>query len=88
MPQFREWIPYPVVVVGLDEQQGVPAPDEGLRLLGNLLNENFRPEKEENVTIGKRVEAVFVDLGPGLSLPQFRLSKEPPQGPVWQFEQR
>ena len=88
MPAFRDWVPYPIVLVELDEQRGVPTPDEGLRLLTNLLDTDFKPEKEENVAIGKRVEVVFTDLGEGFSLPQFRLSGEPPEGPVWQFEQR
>jgi hypothetical protein len=43
----------------------------------------MEPEKEENVAIGSRVEVVFVDVGEGFSLPQFKLSGEPPQGPVW-----
>ncbi len=85
---FRDWVPYPIVLVELDEQRGAPTPDESLRLIANLLDENFKPEKEENVAIGKRVEVVFMDVAPGFSLPQFRLSAEPPQGPVWQFQPR
>ncbi len=85
---FRDWVPYPVVLVELDEQRGVPTPDQSIRLVANLVDENFEPEKEENVAIGKRVEVVFNDMGSDLSLLQFRLSSEPPQGPVWQYESR
>ena len=88
LPGFREWAPFPIVLVELDEQSGQlprlttgfvrdhqPAGDDG----------NMEPEKEENVAIGKRVEVVFLDLENGLTLPQFRLSDEPPQGPVWRY---
>lgn len=84
-PGFRDWVPYPIVLVELDEQRGVPTPDEGLRVLANLVDENFGPEKEENVAIGKRVELVLVPVGDDLLLPQFKLSDEPAQGPVWRF---
>jgi hypothetical protein len=83
---FRDWAPYPVVLVELDEQRGQPTVDEGLRLISNLVGEDFKPEKEENVGIGKRVEVAFLDVSSELSLPLFKLSQEPPQGPVWQFK--
>ena len=83
---FRDWAPYPVVLVELDEQRGQPTPEEGLRLIANLVTDDFKPEKEENVAIGKRVEVVFMDISPALSLPQFKLSQEPPQGRIWQFK--
>ena len=83
---FRDWAPYPVVLVELDEQRGQPTPDEGLRLIANLVTDDFQPEKEEQVAIGKRVEVVFLEISPALSLPQFKLSHEPPQGRVWQFK--
>ena len=83
---FREWAPYPVVLVELDEQRGQPTADEGLRLISNLVTDDFTAEKEENVAIGKRVEVTFLDVSPEFSLPLFKLSREPPQGPVWQFK--
>jgi uncharacterized OB-fold protein len=82
---FREWAPYAVVLVELDEQRGQPTADEGLRLITNLVTDELKAEKEENVAIGKRVEVVFLDLSPEISLPLFKLSHEPPQGRVWQF---
>lgn len=84
-PGFRDWVPYPVVLVELDEQRGVPTPEEAIRILANLVDADFRPEREEKVAIGLRVEAVFQEIGDGLLLPQFRLSGEAPQGGVWQL---
>jgi uncharacterized protein len=83
---FRDWAPYPVVLVELDEQRGQPTAEEGLRLISNLVTDDFKAEKEENVGIGKRVEVTFLDVSPELSLPLFKLSQEPPQGPVWRFK--
>jgi len=84
-PGFRDFTPYPVVVVELDEQRGVPTAHEGIRVIANLVDANFQPEAEANVAIGKRVEVVFQDLSEDFSLPQFTLSNEPPRGPLWQF---
>jgi uncharacterized OB-fold protein len=36
-PGFRDWLPYPVVLVELDEQRGVPTEDEALRIIANLV---------------------------------------------------
>ena len=38
-PGFADWVPYPVVLVELDEQRGVPTPDEALRVIANLVRE-------------------------------------------------
>jgi uncharacterized OB-fold protein len=84
-PGFRDWVPYPVILVELDEQRGVPGPNEALRLIANLVTSDFAPEAEENVAIGKRVRVVFQPIDGGLALPQFTLSDEPPQDRVWQF---
>ena len=82
---FREWAPFPIILVELDEQRGQPGPYDGLRIIANLVDGNMEPEKEENVAIGKRVEVVFLDLENGFTLPQFKLSNEPPEGPVWRY---
>jgi len=82
---FLDWAPYAVVLVELDEQRGQPTADEGLRLISNLVTDDFKAEKEENVAISKRVEVAFLDVSPELSLPLFKLSPEAPHGPVWQF---
>ena len=84
-PGFAEWVPYPVVLVELDEQRGAPTADEALRLIANLVTADFQPESEANVAIGKRVRAVFQPIGDGLALPQFALTDEEPEGRVWSF---
>jgi hypothetical protein len=84
-PGFREWTPYPVVLVELDEQRGQPTPDEALRVIANLLRPDGRPETEENVAIGKRVRVSFLDLADHMALPQFTLADEAPAGRVWRF---
>ncbi len=84
-PGFRDIVPFPVVIVELDEQRGVPTPQEGVRLIANLVDDQFNPEAEANVAIGKRVQVVFQDISEDFTLPQFKLSNEPPQGPIWQF---
>jgi uncharacterized OB-fold protein len=82
-PGFRDWTPYPVVVVELDEQRGVPTPDDGIRLVTNLVTPDFEPEREERVAIGARVEVCFQRLGLDAALPQFRLTAEPSAAPLW-----
>lgn len=84
-PGFRDFTPYPVIVVELDEQRGEPTEHEGLRMIANLVNDNFQAEAESNVAIGKRVEVIFQKLADDFTLPQFKLSDEPSAGPTWQF---
>jgi uncharacterized protein len=84
-PGFADWVPYAVVLVELDEQRGRPTPEEGLRLIANLVTPDLRPEDPEQVAIGKRVRAVFMPLADGLALPQFTLSDQPAEGRVWSF---
>ena len=82
-PAFADWVPYPVVLVELDEQRAIPWRDgaEGetvsLRLIANLCGPDpTLPEAEENVAIGKRVDVCFLDLDESMALPQFRLSDQ------------
>jgi uncharacterized protein len=84
-PGFKDWTPYAVVLVELDEQRGTPTADEALRIIANLVTADGTPEPEANVAIGKRVRAVFHDLSEEFALPQFALSGEPPEGRVWSF---
>ncbi|MCI0548600.1 MAG: OB-fold domain-containing protein [Candidatus Rokubacteria bacterium] len=85
-PGFKDWTPYAVVLVELDEQRGEPTPDEALRIIANLVTPDFRPEPEANVAIGKRVRVVFQDIADDFALPQFTLSDEPPRDRVWRLE--
>ena len=78
-------MPYPIVLVELDEQRGQPNPGDGLRITANLVDANLNVEEEENVAIGKRVRVVFMHLEDGLTLPQFTLTDEPPEGEVWRY---
>jgi uncharacterized OB-fold protein len=82
---FREWAPYPVVLVELDEQRGQPTPEEGLRVIANLIRGDGRPEGEEQVAIGKRVRVTFHDLSDAIALPQFILAEDAPVGRVWRL---
>ena len=85
LPGFRDWVPYPIVLVELDEQRGRPGAGDGLRITANLVDANLDAEDEENVAIGRRVEVVFMDVEDGLTLPQFTLTDEPPEGEVWRY---
>jgi uncharacterized OB-fold protein len=73
-PAYRERAPYPVVLVELEEQRGVPSEHDALRIVASLVDEEGRPEDEERVAIGAPVEVEFADVGDGLGLPRFRLS--------------
>ena len=70
---FRDYVPYPLVLVELDEQRNTPEPDVSLRIATNLVDESFAPVPESEVAIGKRVQVVFQDVSDSLALPQFRL---------------
>lgn len=89
IPGFREQVPYPTIVVELDEQRSMPESSEkSLRIQAMLVDEYFKAEKENNVAVGKRVEVVFMDVDPGFSIPMFRLSSSQPQETFWQYEQK
>ena len=88
---FRDWVPYPIILVDLDEQRQVPwrggrdNETVSVRRVGNLVKPGnyLEAEDEENVAIGIRVHAVFVDLGDEISLVQWVLSDEPPEYKPW-----
>ena len=86
IPSFRDLTPFAIVLVELDEQKGQPTEFDGLRITGNLVDGDFNMEKEENVGIGKRVEAVFQPVEDGFMLPQWKLIDEPDQGFTWAHE--
>ena len=80
-PAFKDWTPYPIVLVELDEQRDIPwengrdGETVSLRISANLVQRSdiYAPELEENVRIGAPVQVCFVPLGNGLALPQFTL---------------
>jgi uncharacterized protein len=84
-PGFKDSTPYAVVLVELDEQRGQPTPDEGLRIIANLVKPDLTMEDEKNVAIGRRVRVVFQDLADHMALPQFTLTDEPPAGRIWRL---
>ena len=85
-PGFKDATPYGVVLVELDEQRGQPTPDEGLRIIGNLVKpDGVTFEEDKQVAIGRRVRVVFQDLAEHMALVQFALSDEPPPGRVWRL---
>jgi len=84
-PGFRDVTPYTVVLVELDEQRGVPGPDEALRIVANLVKPDGSMEDEKAVAIGNRVRVVFEDLADHLALPQFTLTDERPESRVWRL---
>jgi uncharacterized OB-fold protein len=90
-PAFQDWVPYPVVLVELDEQRGVEwrwgleGERVSVRLVTNLVrrDDTTQPEDEAEVAIGRRVEVCFVPLADDMALPQFRLSDDPPEHEPW-----
>jgi len=84
-PGFKDATPYPVVLVELDEQRGQPTPDEGLRIIANLVKPDLTMEDEKNVAIGRRVRVIFQDLADHMALPEFTLTDELPTVPVWRM---
>ncbi|MGI8551914.1 MAG: Zn-ribbon domain-containing OB-fold protein [Dehalococcoidia bacterium] len=84
-PGFKDWLPYPIALVELDEQRGLPTADEALRLIANLVTRDFRAEAEENVAINRRVRVVFQPLDDELALPQFILTDEPANAETWRM---
>jgi uncharacterized OB-fold protein len=84
-PGFKDATPYVVALIELDEQRGVPTPDEALRIIGNLVTADGAMESEREVAIGRRVRVMFQDVADHLALPQFTLSDEAPVGRVWRL---
>lgn len=90
-PAFREHTPYMVLLVELDTQKGQPTPDEGIRVIGNLVTPSgdmAPPELVRQVGIGSRMRMVFVDAGEGMAIPQWTLDEnaQQPANP-WRYPQ-
>lgn len=91
-PAFHDWVPYPIVLVELDEQRDVEwrggrdGETVSLRVVANLVKagDALAPEDEANVAIGKRVEVCFAEISDTMALPQFRLTDERPEVHPWQ----
>ncbi len=88
-PVFREYAPYMLLLVELDEQRNVPDEYDGLRLQGNLADANGDLAGEElvrQVGIGTRVKVVFKDAGDGLAIPLWMVDETQTQpDPPWRY---
>ena len=87
-PAFRDKVPYLVLLVDLDTQRGEPSEHEALRVAGNLVTAQgdfAPPEMVRQVGIGTRVRIVFVDVGDGISLPQWTLDEDVQSETPWRY---
>jgi len=90
-PAFRDKVPYMILLVDLDIQNGEPSEHEAIRVAGNLLSpdgEFAAPEIIKSVGIGTRVRMVFKEVTEGFSLPHWTidLDANQPDSP-WRYPQ-
>jgi uncharacterized protein len=77
-PGFAPYVPYMVLLVELDTQRGQPTADEGIRVLGNLVQPDgtlASPAEVARVGIGTRVKMAFTRLGDNMALPQWTIDE-------------
>jgi len=77
-PGFKDHLPYLILIVELDAQQGRPGALDGLRIAGNLATPDgdlAPPQLVVRVGIGSRVRMVFKDVAPGLAIPLWTLDE-------------
>jgi uncharacterized OB-fold protein len=90
-PAFQKHLPYSILLVDLDTQNGKPTAEEALRVVGNLVTPDGKlapPDLVRKVGIGTRVRMVFSDVGPGLSLPQWTIDESATQpAKPWRYPQ-
>jgi len=87
-PGFAPHLPYLVLLVELDAQRAQPTPDEGLRVIGNLVMADgslATPAEVAKVGIGTRVKMVFKDLGEGMSIPEWAIDTDVAQPAPWRY---
>ncbi len=88
-PVFRQFAPYMLLLVELDEQQNVPNEYDGLRLQSNLAlpdGELAPPDVVASIGIGTRVRVVFKSMGEGLAMPLWTVDESAPQpSPPWRY---
>ncbi len=81
-PVFREFSPYLLLLVELDEQRDTPNPYDGLRITGNLATSDgdlAPPELVGQVGIGTRLRVVFKQIGEGIALPLWCIDEDAEQ---------
>ena len=89
-PQFKEHLPYHILLAELDTQRGQPGEYDGLRILGNLVDTKGNLASEamvRSVGIGTRLRIVFVDVGDGLAIPQWTVDDTASQPSPWRYAQ-
>ena len=88
-PIFKQFSPYMLVLVQLDEQIDQPNEHDGLRINGNLAHptgELADPELVRSVGIGTRVRIVMHDMGGNMALPLWCLDESAEQPPSpWRY---
>lgn len=75
-PGLKGRTPYLVLLVELDQQKGRPLPNEAIRVIGNLTQQDgtlATPEEVARVGIGSRVRMTFTKVTPSVALPQWYL---------------
>ncbi|MCZ6889391.1 MAG: OB-fold domain-containing protein [Gammaproteobacteria bacterium] len=81
-PAFRQFTPYLILLVELDEQKGQPTEHDGIRFNGNLSTpdgEMAPPDVVKQVGIGTRVRVVFKDIGEDIAIPLWTIDEEADQ---------
>jgi len=89
-PAFRDHLPYLVLLVELDTQRAQPSPDEGLRIVANLVDAEGQlagPDLVAKVGIGSRVKIVYSDAGENFAIPNFALDESAEQPAPWRYPQ-
>lgn len=90
-PSFKNKVPYLILLVDLDTQNGVPGEHDALRVGGNLVmpDGSFAPPDQiRRVGIGSRVRLVLVKLGDGFALPQWTIDEDAVQpAKPWRYPQ-
>ena len=84
-PGFKEWTPYAVVLVELDEQRGEPTPDEALRIIANLVTPDSAGGRRPTWRSASGCAWSSRTSPTDFALPQFTLTDEPPEGRVWRL---
>ena len=90
-PAFKDTVPYLILLVDLDTQNGQPTAGDALRVGGNLVTpagEFAPPDQVRRVGIGTRVRMVLVNLGEGMALPQWTIDESAVQpAQPWRYPQ-
>ena len=91
LSQFREHLPYMMILVELDTQRGAPSEYEAIRFVGNLSEADgtlATPETVRSAGIGTRLKVVLKDVGDGFAIPLWAVDESAPQPATpWRYAQ-